>query len=298
MNILIIGGSGLLGGHAALHLSTQGHQVTIGSRSRPAPETPMAMYRFQAIDYTSPALKAEALAGFDAIVFSAGKDTRDLPKDGDAAAFWNEMNVEAVPRFFELARQAGVKRVVNVGTFYPWVAPHLAEENLYIASRAEADRRIHTLGRTGFDVISVNPPLMIGYIRGLRSKGSFVNIIKYARGERPDIDIYAPTGGVHFMSTQSLAEAIEGALLRGEPGKSYLVGDQDYSYHDYFKLYFNAVGREIDIPVLAQAHPLLGSFAGVGGTLYYEPDPETVALLGYRRRDVVRAVAEVVQQYA
>lgn len=297
MKILIVGGSGLIGGHAALHLSLLGHHVTIASRAPPGPETPMALYPYLPLDYAAPDLKSAYLEGFDALVFSAGKDPRDLPKDADADSFWNEMNAEAVPRFFDIASRGGVSRAINVGTFYPWVSPHLVEKNSYIRSRLAIDENIHTLNRDSFSVVSVNPPFIVGYLRGISNKGSFVDIIKYARGLMPELDVYAPAGGVHFMSSQSLSEAIAGAIFRGEAGKSYLIGDQNYSYHDYFQLYFRAVGRDIEIPICDKSHRLLGSFAGVGGTLYYEPDPESVDLLGYRRRDVLRAVGEVTQQY-
>ena len=258
----------------------------------------MAMYPHLHVDYASPDFHKSDLEGFDAVVFSAGKDPRDLEKGSDAEAFWNDMNVQAVPRFFEMARDAGVRRIVNVGTFYPWVAPHLAGNNPYIRSRQAVDQLIHGLNSSSFDVISVNPPYIVGFVRGLASRGSFDSLVRYARGSMPEIEIYAPSGGVHFMCTQSLSEAIEGALLKGEPGRSYLVGDQDFSYHDYFQAYFRAAGRDIEIPVRNQSHPLLGSFAGVGGTLYYEPDPAAAELLGYRRQDVLRAIGEVVQHCA
>ena len=104
MNILIVGGSGLIGGHAALHLSLMGHRVTIGSRSVPPAESPMALYPHLPLDYASPDVKNADLEQFDAIVFSAGKDPRDLEKDTDQDAFWNQMNIEATPRFFDIAQ--------------------------------------------------------------------------------------------------------------------------------------------------------------------------------------------------
>jgi dihydroflavonol-4-reductase len=38
-------------------------------------------------------------------------------------------------------------------------------------------------------------------------------------------------------------------------------------------------------------------YAGRGSTVYYEPNPEEVALLGYRRGDVRRTLREIVRQY-
>jgi nucleoside-diphosphate-sugar epimerase len=68
MNILIVGGTGLLGGHAALYLHSLGHQVTIAAR-RPAPAaTPMAQLPFVSIDFVAGNARKEDLQGFDAMV--------------------------------------------------------------------------------------------------------------------------------------------------------------------------------------------------------------------------------------
>jgi hypothetical protein len=97
-----------------------------------------------------------------------------------------------------------------------------------------------------------------------------------------------------------LSQAILGALLHGEPGKAYLVGDQNLSYAEYFQAFLRAVGNEAEVPSLDQEHPLLPDMAlytGRGNTLRYEPDAAETALLGYVRNDIQRAVNEVVAQY-
>lgn len=50
MNVLVVGGSGLLGGHAGLYLHEQGWDVTIASRN--APTAPLlAALPFISLDY-------------------------------------------------------------------------------------------------------------------------------------------------------------------------------------------------------------------------------------------------------
>lgn len=296
MNILIVGGSGLIGGHAAIHLRSLGHGVTIASRNPPSAATPMAAMPFLQGDYVAGTFCREQLARFDALVFAAGQDPRHLAKGDDGTALWERANIEGVPRFFAAARDAGIRRAVNIGSFYPQAAPALVEGNPYIRSRLLVDEAVRALSVPGFGVVCLNPPYMVGAVPGLASR-FFERLTQYAQGLVPKIAAFSPTGGVNFMSTRSLSEAITGALERGEAGKSYLVGDENLSFHDYFQAFFEAVGNTTPVPVLDQSHPLIGSYAGLGGTIYFEPDPAETALLGYRRFDVRRAIAEIAAQY-
>ena len=123
--------------------------------------------------------------------------------------------------------------------------------------------------------------------------------VQWAKGLIP-IPAYAPPGGTNFMSFRSLSEAIEGALERGEPGKAYLVGDEDLSFRDYFQLFFDAVGSEVNVAEQDAELPLLPDIAipqGRGNWVRVSPDPADVALLGYRRNDVRQAVADLTAQF-
>lgn len=295
MKILVVGGAGMIGGHAALHLKSKGHDVSIGGRTPPAAGTPLGGLPFVRIDYIN---DVSFPAGFDALVFCAGHDVRHLPKGEDNETYWKKVNAIAVPRFFGLAREAGVKVAVNVGSFYPQAAPHLVARNRYVESRKDSCDGIRALNAPGFRTLSVNAPFVVGTVPGLVVP-MFVAYTKYAQGKYAPMPEFAPGGGVNFISTRSLAEAVEGALERGEGGKAYLVGDENLSYQRYFGLFFQAASREVP-PVLDQEHPMLPDtaiFAGRGNDLFYEPDAAETALLGYRRNDIRHAVNEIVAQY-
>ena len=71
------------------------------------------------------------------------------------------------------------------------------------------------------------------------------------------------------------------------------------SIHD-FQLFFNAVGSDVTVEERDEELPLLPDVAipqGRGNTIAYEPDAAETALLGYRRRDVAAAVAEIAAQF-
>lgn len=298
MKILVVGGTGALGGHAAIHLAQIGHNVSIGARKPAHPDTPMAKMPFVKGDYVAGDYTADCMRGFDWVVFAAGNDPRHIPPGADFTAFLIKANHEAVPAFFAACRQAGVKRAVQLGSYYHQAAPELIAGNSYIQSRRAACEGARAEARVGFDVISVNAPFMVGSVPGLPS-AIFEPYTQWAQGKIP-IPHYAPAGGTNFMSFRSLSEAIEGALERGESGKAYLVGDENVSFRDYFQLFFDAAGNPAQLEERNEELPLLPDVAipqGRGNWVRVNPDPGDVALLGYRRNDVANAVADVVAQF-
>jgi nucleoside-diphosphate-sugar epimerase len=297
MKILVVGGTGMIGGHAALHLHSKGHQVSVGGRNPPPAGTPLSELEFLRGDYIANTFRREDLARFEALVFAAGNDIRHVPKGESIDAHWQKANVEGVPRFFATARAAGVRHAVNIGSFYPQAAPHLVESNAYVRSRKLSDEGVRALATKNFRAISVNAPFVVGYVPG--QGGMFQAYTQYAQGHFAPMPDFAPPGGVNFISCSSLSEAVEGALLRGDSGKAYLVGDENVSFGDFFGAFFRAAGRPAP-PVLNQEHPMLPDSAiyfGRGNTLYYEPDAGEARLLGYRRHDVIRTIAELAAHY-
>ncbi len=299
MKVLVVGGTGALGGHAASHLAGKGHDVTIAGRNPANPDTPMAAMAFLRGDYVAGDFTPQRLAGFDWVVFAAGNDPRHVPQGSDFDAFLLRANHEAVPAFFAACREAGVKRAIQLGSFYPQAAPELLAGNSYIRSRLAACEGARASGGPGFDVISINAPFMVGTLPGLPS-AIFGPYVEWAQGHIP-IEVFAPPGGTNFMSFRSLSQAIAGALERGEPGKAYLVGDDNLSFRDYFQLFFDAVGSGLTVAVRDAELPLLPDVAipqGRSNFIRYEPDAEETALLGYARDDVTNAVREIVAQFA
>jgi len=298
MRVLVVGGTGLIGGDAALHLCTLGHEVAIAARKPPPTGTGMASLEFLPCDYLAGGVPRAELARFEALVFAAGNDIRHAPRGFDDATHWDRVNSEGVPRFFSQVREAGVRHALNIGSFYPQAAPHLVEKVPYVRSRKRADDGVRALATADFRVMSVNAPWIVGTLPGL-TIGLFEALIHYARGELVPGPAFVPAGGVNFMSARSLSEAVNGALERGQSGAAYLVGDENLTFRDFFGTFFRAAGREVP-PVRDQEHPLLPDstmYFGRGNTLHYEPDAAETALLGYRRRNVGEALREVVAQY-
>jgi dihydroflavonol-4-reductase len=298
MRILVVGGTGALGAHAAEYLSQKGHEITISSRRDPTAATQSAKFQFLQGDYVRGDFTPDRLRGFDAVIFSAGNDWRHCSPDGSPEEQMYRANVEGIPRFGRAAREAGVKRLVYIGTFYPQAAPELLENVEYVRIRKLACDALLAEGRPGFDVIAVNPPFMVGGIPGMLNY-QLDPYVEWAMG-LIDAPVFAPAGATNYMSYRSLSQAVEGALLRGEPGKAYLVGDENLSNAEFFNLFFKEVGNPIRLESRDEPHPVYPDavmIQGRGNAICYEPDPQETALLGYVRNDVANGIAEAVAIY-
>jgi nucleoside-diphosphate-sugar epimerase len=294
-NILLVGGTGLTGAHAALHLRDIGHRVTLMSRQPPAMAC-LRDFEHLAGSYLDDTISARVLEGFDQMVFAAGADIRQLPPGADEQAFFDRVNTQGIPRFFERAKDAGIARAVYIGTYYPQVAPQKIETSAYVRSRHLADTGLRALNSQAFSVCSLNAPFILGHVPGL-SLPHVEALVHYAAGRLPGMPIVAPAGGVNHISSQSMSEAIAGALARGEGGRAYLVGDENLSWKAYLELYFEAAGNPVDLEVSTAEHPMFPDiilYAGRNAVVHYEPENGE---LGYSRSNIRATVAEVVQAY-
>ena len=300
MKVLVVGGTGLIGGHAALEFLAAGHEVTLMARKPPSTPALSAM-PFIGGDYVLDDFSDGRLEGFDALLFAAAVDIRYLPRDGSETpeVFYRRCNSDGVPRFIKAAKSAGIPKVVYVGSFYPQVAPERIPECPYVESRHLADEGARALASSEFSVCSVNAPYVLGALPGLEIEHLSV-MVAYARGQLENLPLFAPPGGTNHLSVKSLSQALIGALAKGESGKAYLVGDENYSWKDYLELWCSLAGNPMDLEVRTEDHPLLPNvimFAGVGATVSYEPDPDESRLLNYSRSQIKDTISEVIDVY-
>lgn len=298
--VLVAGGTGFIGSHVAELLAERGDQVTVLSRGEFRAEDPPAIQGMPRLiaDYTSSALDARALEGFDAVVFAAGNDIRHVTEDAEDDAFWGRVQRDGVPGFAALAKRAGIERFVQIGSYYHQLHPEWAEAMPYVAARRDADEGARALTGDGFAAITLNPPSIVGATPG-RALRRFARMIAWVRGELPEPELFAPAGGTNYMSVRSLAQAAAGAIDFGTPGHAYLVGDENLTYRGYFQLLADAAGSSRVIEERDEPHPYQPDrfiVQGRGKVIEYEPDPAEVALLGYVRGDVGPALERIVRE--
>ncbi|KAM3537144.1 hypothetical protein ARSEF1564_009932 [Beauveria bassiana] len=299
MNTLIIGGTGLIGGHAALHLRSLGHTVTISGRTRPQAPSPVVDFPFIHGNYLKADITKEQLSAFDTVIFAAGADPRHIPAaEKDHDAFFLRANGEAVPAFAALARDAGIAQFVHVGSYYWHAEPALVDTNTYVRSRKLESEGIVALARPGFAATSLCPPFLVGDISPTAASPFAAELVQYFQGKLALVEA-APPGGVAFLTLRSLSEAIAGAIANREAvsGKVLAIGDENLTWAQFFNYFRRALGlSEVELP-LVEDHPLVPKAARMGGdkNVFLETRPEAQALLGnYTRNDVYNTVIEVV----
>ena len=293
MKVLVVGGTGLSGAHAALKLRQAGHEVSIMSRSKPVPPHPVADFKHIVANYRDGNTTKEQLQGFDWMLFAAGADIRQLPEGVDQAEFFHQANTVAIPAFFELAKAAGIKRTVYIGTYYPQIVPAAINTSAYVGSRHLADETIRALSDNSFNVCSLNAPFIIGHLDGLEVP-HLEALVHYAAGHIEGLPLMAPAGGVNHINITSLSEAILAAFDHGESGKAYLVGDENLSWKTYLEMWCDAVGNPQDLPVTEEEHPIFPDimlYAGRNAVVSYEPD---TSVINYSRNQVKPAIEQIV----
>ena len=235
-------------------------------------------------------------SGFDAMIFAACNDIRHAPDAQGLPEFYQRANVEGIPAFVNKARLGGIRRVIYIGTLYASLLSDLAVVDPYVESRISVDKALRAMASPVFQIMTIDIPYALGAVPGL-VPSVFQPIAEWALGRRPDVPLVAPGGGSNFMSLRSIAEAVGGAVTdRGENGHAYLIGDENLSFRDVCRMFFRAAGREVDLPVSPEEHPLLTDAmlpAGRGGWLRFEPDSDKI--LGYRRGDVENAIIDIVK---
>lgn len=293
MKTLIVGGTGMIGYHVADLLAANGHDVVIGARRPPGADSPAARWPTLLGDYAEGDFTEAELKPFDAVVFGAGQDVRHTDNDKQDAEYWAKYQTEGVPDFFARAKRAGVPRAVQIGSYYHMFDPAIADRVPYARARQLADERSRELADADFNVSTLNASTVVG-----PGQRNIARLIAWARGDLiGQIPDFAPPGTTNFVSVRSVAEAVLGALTMAESGKAYLVGDENYTWLEYFGLVFDLVGSGRSLEERDESHPFVyEKIVPRGSAVAFDSTPAAEAL-GYRLNDVRNALDAAIADF-
>ncbi|MFY3744374.1 NAD-dependent epimerase/dehydratase family protein [Anaeromyxobacter sp. Red801] len=273
MNVLVTGGTGLVGGAVARALLARGHSVRLYARATSdaaALEAAGAEVARGELDDRA-ALRA-ALAGRDAVVHSAGV----VGFGPGLEAALEAVNVRAVEAVLGAALEAGVARAVLTsstavmgGTAAPEVADEATAGNAealgmpYFVSKLRGERAARALAARGLPLVVVRPAYVLGPGDVHGSSASI--LLAFARRRIP---AYVE-GGASFCDVRDVADGHVAALERGRAGEAYVLAGHNLAMSEMIRRACAVAGvpppRRVPVPLalgFAAAQELAARAAG------------------------------------
>ena len=273
MKIAVTGATGFLGrhivselldGYSVVAISRSGKMPPGLSRSAQAGVTPVSA------DVTDPASLEAAFAGCQVVVHAAGKVSH---APADAEEMWG-VHVVGTMNVARAAAAAGASRMIHLsssGTIGVSKTDEVRDEDAapplgvvqgwtYYRAKLFSEQELLANTPSGLEVVVLNPSLLLGPgddVRGLSTGPVRV----FLDGGVP----LSPPGGVSFVDVRDVADAVKRSLRKGKPGRRYLLGGANLTFHDFYKRLGRISGKPAPMGALPQAaRSVLGWLPGLG----------------------------------
>ncbi|MEZ5919780.1 MAG: NAD-dependent epimerase/dehydratase family protein [Parvularculaceae bacterium] len=269
MKIFLTGGSGFVGAAVAEKLSPS-HQIIALSRSEKS-DAAIAAKGARPVRGDLESVAADMIAGCEAVIHCAA-----FVEEWGPLEAYERINVQGTERLLQMARAAGVKRFVHIGTeaalfhgqhmreideTYP-LAPNSPFPYSRTKARAEMAVIAANAPDAGFETIVIRPRLIWGegdatvlpVVKAMAEEGKFAWI----------------DGGKTETSTthiDNLVAAIELGLAKGNPGSAYFVVDGPPGpFREFLRPYLATAG--VDLPEKTVPGGVIRMFANLTEPLW------------------------------
>ena len=258
MNVLIFGGTGLLGSAAAQIFIDRGHHVkTIAlpplPEGAPIPKE-MEIEFGNFLELSDEQLEA-AMTGMDAFVYAAGVDERvEFPAPVYDA--YKKYNIDPVDRCLAMAKKCGVKRCVVLGSYFSWLAKTHPEMDLcakhpYIRSRIDQEKVAAKYADENMGVGVLELPYIFGTQPGRRPVWVIL-IEQLQRFEKLPFTMY-PAGGTAMLTVRQVGECIVGAAEQVQGFRAYGISCYNMHWREFLKIVYRAMDgiqdrKIVDVP--------------------------------------------------
>lgn len=247
MNVLLIGGTGLLGSETARELLERGHDV-VSIALHPLPEGALLPARMQLIlgnvMEMSDTMLESHLQKCEGLIFAAGVDERVV---GPAPIYdlFERYNITPLRRLLQLASKAGIRHAVVLGSYFThfnrvWADLALAYHHPYIRSRVDQEQMALGFVNQGSleDVAVLELPYIFGAQPGRKPVWLFLTeAIEQMKG----VTCY-PHGGSTMVTVRQVAQAAVGALERNKGGQYYPIGYDNLTWKVMLRIVHRAMG--------------------------------------------------------
>ena len=232
MKAFVTGATGFVGSHVARVLAEQGADLRLLVRSNSDPRNIEGLNADCVVgDLREPASIEKAMAGCDT-VFHVAADYRLWVRDPEQMY---RANVEGTRAVLEAARKNGVRRTVytsSVATMGFASNGHPADENSpvslddmigpYKRSKFMAEKVALEAGRSGMDVVVVNPSTPVGE-RDIKPTPTGRIVVDFLKKKFP---AYVDTG-LNLVDVNECARGHIVAMEKGRTGERYILGGEN-----------------------------------------------------------------------
>jgi len=252
MKVFVTGGSGFVGGHVIEALAARHEVVAMARSARSA--TTVAERGARAVRCSLDDVDASHLAGVDVVVHAAAY----VEEWGPEEAYW-QANVEGTQRLLDAARQAGVRRFVQVSTNATVLdgtgqrgvdeeVPYPAHRHFpYGATKAEAERRVLAANDEALTTLAVRPC----FVWGPRDNSVLPALVRMVE-EGSFVWLDAGRATVSTTHVDNLVHAVQRALTHGVGGRAYFVADdRDTTIRDFLE----GLGRSAGLTLPTRSLP-------------------------------------------
>jgi dihydroflavonol-4-reductase len=232
MLVFVTGATGFVGSHVARSLAAQGADLRLLVRSSSDLRNIQELQAERVVgDLRDAASLKKAVAGCD-VVFHVAADYRLWVRDPDQMY---RSNVEGTKAILDAARENKVRRVVytsSVATMGFRSNGHLADESSpvslanmigpYKRSKFMAEEVALEAGRSGMDVVVVNPTTPVGE-RDIKPTPTGRIVVDFLKKKFP---AYVDTG-LNLVDVAECARGHVAALEKGKSGERYILGGEN-----------------------------------------------------------------------
>jgi dihydroflavonol-4-reductase len=232
MLVFVTGATGFVGSHVARALAAQGADLRLLVRSSSDLRNIQELQAERVVgDLRDAASLKKATAGCD-VIFHVAADYRLWVRDPEQMY---RSNVEGTKAILEAARENKVRRVVytsSVATMGFQSNGHLANEDSpvslanmigpYKRSKFMAEEIAIQAGRSGMDVVVVNPTTPVGE-RDIKPTPTGRIVVDFLKKKFP---AYVDTG-LNLVDVAECARGHVAALEKGKSGERYILGGEN-----------------------------------------------------------------------
>ncbi len=245
MQVLLIGGTGLLGSEGAKAMIARGDKV----KALALPPVPQGAVLPPEIDivfgnymHMPDKELAGHLKGCEGLVFAAGVDER-LEGPPPIYNMFEKYNITPLRRLLRIAKEQGVKHTVICGSYFShfakqWPDMELGRRHPYIQSRLDQEEMAFSFADTDFHVAILQIPYVFGAQPGRKPVWMFlVDIIR----AMPFATFY-PAGGSAMVTTRQVGHAMAEALHRSRSAKAWPLGCVNMTWQEMLGIFHKYMG--------------------------------------------------------